>query len=153
MDRLRVFIGIWKGNGQGVYPTIQPFDYEETLTIEADADFTVLHYDQRTKVTTPNRPSHWESGFIKPLPNGLVQISNSQNGGRVEVSQGQLILDAEITRLDVASIVLDNDPRMAQTSRVFEVLGDRLTYEMSMATRTTKVSVLQGHLRACLFRA
>ena len=154
MERLGVFIGTWQGSGRGEYPTIKPFEYEEQLSFEASPYSPLLHYEQRTKMCDPLRVAHghWESGFVKPLENGEIQISNSQNSGRVEVLQGPLLVDGSVSRLEVAHTLLDNDTRMVQTRRVFEVKGDTLTYRVDMATRTTATPKLQLHLTATLHR-
>ncbi|MGH1539369.1 MAG: FABP family protein [Arenicella sp.] len=152
MKKLTVFIGIWKGVGQGIYPTIEPFDYQKTLRFEPDAEFSLLHYEQQANVIAPSVSCHWESGFVRPLEGGFIQISNSQNSGRVEVLQGRLEVDGQITRLDLSSLLIDNDSRMAETRRIFEVRDDSLQYTVSMATHTTPIPELQPHLSASLVR-
>jgi len=149
---LHAFVGTWQGVGHGKYPTIESFDYQETLSFEPDAKCSLLHYQQRTKIVDPERPSHWESGFWQPLENGLVQISNAQNGGRVEVLQGKLVVEGGVTRLEASNALLGNDPMMVASRRVFEIEGDRMHYVVEMATTTTESPKLQIHLTASLTR-
>ncbi len=152
MIDLEAFVGRWEGTGHGEYPTIEPFDYQETLRFELDAKRSLLHYEQRTTIVDPQRPSHWESGFVQPLDNGMIQISNAQSGGRVEVLQGELVADHGVTRLTVSSTHLGNDPAMVESRRIFEIQGDCMNYSVEMATTTTDQPEMQIHLTAVLHR-
>lgn len=154
MQLLSTLEGIWKGRGSGSYPTIEAFDYEETLRFERDPGEPLLHYEQRTRLIPSGESSHWESGFLRPLPEDFVEISNSQNSGRVEVLRGRWVAERrESLRIIFESVVLDNDPRLIRTRRIWTLRGDTLHYEMLMATRTTPEPVLQTHLRGILQRA
>ncbi|MGB7874445.1 MAG: heme-binding beta-barrel domain-containing protein [Anaerolineales bacterium] len=96
-------------------------------------------------------PSHWENGFISILENGDLEIVDAQSGGRGEVLTGHIeVLDSMI-RLHFVSKALMNDSRMLSTTRVFELKGDQLRYEMEMSTK--KVDRLTQHLAITLERA
>ena len=97
--------------------------------------------------------SHWESGFIRILENGIIEISNSQDSGRVEVLQGKIepIEDAGF-KMEFNSTVLENDPRLVQTKRIFEITSNKLVYRKFMATHTTPTPNLMQHLEAELER-
>ncbi len=151
MTRLSALEGSWHGRGSGKYPTIDSFEYEETLTFEPDARYPLIHYEQRTRLLPSGEPSHWESGFIRPLDDGVIEVSNSQDGGRVEVLRGRLV-DGEPLKLVVDSVVLDHDPRLVQTRRILTLRDGTLRYEVQMSTRTTPEPRLQTHLEAVLSR-
>src|SRR5574342_181489 len=93
-DLLRTLIGEWSGTGRGEFPTIEPFEYLETLWFAGDHR-PFLHYEEKTKRRnvglTDYIPSHWESGFIRLLPpNGEVELVNTQGSGRLERLAGSL---------------------------------------------------------------
>lgn len=155
MQRLGVLHGCWKGNGKGQYPTIDPFEYQENLCFEFDASYPLIHYDQKTVLLPTMEPSHWESGFIRVLESGLIEIANAQTGGRVEVLHGQLdsgSLSKEEFKIEFTSAVLANDPRLIQTKRVLSVKGHVLHYAQWMSTNTTPEPMLLPHLEAVLTR-
>lgn len=146
--------GTWQGEGQGGYPTIDPFDYRETLVFTRKNDST-LAYDQRTEKrmdrTDEYIPSHWENGFISVLENGDLELVNAQSGGRGEVLTGHHIeVVGPIIRLYFVSKTLMNDERMVSTARRFELDGDQLHYEMEMST--SKIDKLTQHLAITLER-
>lgn len=149
---LEQFVGVWRGRGMGVFPTITTFEYIETLRFELDGERPILHYEQRTH--RRNHPSeawvasHWESGFIMVLENGQVEICNAQSGGRTEVLVGAFSAEGRV--LSLTSKQLSNDARMRATTRRIEIDGDQLNYAMEM--ETTAVASLQGHLSAELQR-
>ena len=120
MERLAVLDGTWRGRGAGHYPTIDDFEYEEMLRFELERAYPMIHYEQRTLLLPSREPSHWESGFIRATEDCTIEISNSQDSGRVEVLRGRLVdpPDGAELRLELASAVLDHDPRLAETRRV-----------------------------------
>ena len=151
-QKLSLLHGTWKGSGQGKYPTIDAFEYSETTRFEFDARYPVVHYEQRT-VLSDGEPSHWESGFVRWLEDGTVELSSAQNGGRVEVLRGPMIELEGGFRLELESEIIGHDDRLIRTSRVIELRGDRLSYEMKMSTTTTDAPKFQTHLSAELGRA
>jgi hypothetical protein len=155
MDRLERLLGTWQGEGQGHYPTIESFRYREWLRFESDASREAIHYEQRTVLIPEEEPSHWESGFLLVLEDGTIQLSNSQNGGRVEVLRGHATVDPASGALELRldSVALANDPRLVRTKRVWTLDGDRLSYTVSMETHTTEIPKLQEHLGAELHRS
>lgn len=155
MRKLELLGGSWRGKGHGDYPTIDAFDYEEHLRFEPDSSYPMIHYEQRTKLLPSNEASHWESGFIRPQEDGTVEISSSQDSGRVEVLSGRLVDDPGDgidLKLELNSLVLDHDPRLVQTRRTFILRGDTLRYIVYMATNTTPEPKLGQHLEAVLHR-
>lgn len=146
-------VGTWQGTGKGQYPTITEFDYEETLVFCCYEECpSIIHFEQRTKVTTPNRPSHWETGFIRHLKNSTFEMVNSQNSGRVEVLEGKLVKETNYITIIFHSTHYGNDPRMLSSQRVFTIENNRLMYSLAMATRTTETSLMTPHLSATLIR-
>ena len=152
LDPLR---GSWAGQGSGDYPTIDAFRYNERLTFEFAPSYPMIHYEQRTFLLPGLEPSHWESGFIRPLENGMVEVSSSQDSGRVEVLRGRVTAGPQGSHdlhMLLDHVALAHDERLAATRRELTLAGDTLTYVVSMATHTTPEPLLQQHLRATLQR-
>lgn len=148
--------GSWRGTGTATFPTIETVRYAETLTFQVIAGDPCVHYEQRTRILTPeNRrddPLHWESGFLEALKDGDIRWLNSQNSGRVEVLRGVAEVDAGGGLvLTVESLGIHNDERMLTSGRRVEVTGDRLAYRHWMAT--TAVDTATPHLEAILQRS
>jgi len=155
LARLAPLLGIWRGAGHGKFPTIAAFDYTEEITFLDNSVDQLIHFEQKTWVKSSNqdngKPLHWESGFIRPLEDGSVEMSNAQNGGRVEVLKGQIDEAAYLQGtllLSLNSILLGNDPRLIQTTRRYTQRGNTLSYTVEMAT--VKTPQLQQHLEAVL---
>ncbi|MFQ6023709.1 MAG: heme-binding beta-barrel domain-containing protein [Acidiferrobacterales bacterium] len=155
MRRLLPLQGSWGGKGVGGYPTIESFEYEETLRFELNSAYPLIHYEQRTLLVPSREPSHWECGFIRPLEDGSIEISNAQDSGRIEVLRGRLIdteREGDDLRIALDSVVLDHDPRLVCTRRTFTVRANTLRYVMDMSTHTTPAPQLGQHLEAVLKR-
>ena len=150
---LYAFLGNWSGTGRGEYPTIEPFEYVETLSFATDGR-PLLHYEQKTqrhrKGESEYVPSHWESGFIRLLSNGQIELTCAQNGGRLERLTGSIeeIETGLILRLKSADFL--NDARMLETSRTITLEGDRLHYAQNM--HTNAVAAMTFHIEAKLER-
>jgi len=153
-DLLQVLAGEWAGAGLGQYPTIEDFEYQETLRFTLDDSRPILHYEQKTRRRNTGQseyvPSHWESGFLQLLPENQVKVANAQIGGRVEVLAGTIEVAPAGLVIRLRSIHFGNDPRMAEATRTFTVNRDSLHYTMFM--QTNKVPHLAMHLEATLQR-
>ena len=142
--------GTWRGEGRGEYPGVTSFDYRETL-IFTRRDNKSLAYEQRAQKRYDGQTewliSHWESGFIRILENGTLEMVSAQIG-RSEVLIGSIETRAGLIRIHFVSKTITNDPRMISSTRSFEPEGDTLRYEMAM--HTTKVEQLTRHLKITL---
>jgi hypothetical protein len=151
---LNILAGEWTGAGAGEYPTITSFEYLETLRFTFHPGGEHLFYEQKTRRRGLGQqdyiPSHWESGFIRLLPDNQVEIANAQIGGRVEVMTGTIEATPAGLVLRLSSTHFANDPRMKDATRTITVAGDTLHYTMHM--QTTKNPHLAIHLEATLQR-
>ncbi len=151
---LKLLAGEWVGTGHGGYPTIESFEYLETLSLTLDEARPLLHYEQKTRRRNVGQtdfiPSHWETGFLYLLSDNQVEVANAQIGGRVEVLVGTIEPAPAGLVLRLQSSHFANDPRMQESSRTIMVNGDTLHYTMHMLT--TKVPQLALHLEATLER-
>ena len=149
---LDLFQGTWKGEGRGYFPGVTSFDYRETLTFTR-RDEKTLAYEQRTQKRYDGQTewpeSHWESGFIRILESGELELTAAQIG-RTEVLIGTIEKLDTLTRIHFVSKSITNDPRMISSARTFELEGDTLRYEMEM--HTTRVEQSTPHVKISLQR-
>ena len=152
-DLLHMLVGEWSGRGKGEFPTIEPFEYLETLTFAGDHR-PFVHYEEQTQRRNSGQvdyiPSHWESGFIRLLPNGEVELINTQGSGRLERLAGSLEATETGLILRLQSTAFLNDARMVETSRTISVDGNRMHYTQTM--QTTAVPGPAHHTEANLIR-
>jgi THAP4-like, heme-binding beta-barrel domain len=152
-DLLRLLIGEWSGSGRGEFPTVEPFEYLETLTFAGDHR-PFLHYEEKTRRRSAGQtdyiPSHWESGFLRLLPDGEVELINTQGSGRLERLTGSLEGTETGLILRLQSTAFLNDPRMVETSRTITVDGNKMHYTQNMYT--TAVPGPAHHVEATLNR-
>jgi len=151
---LHLLVGEWSGSGRGEFPTIEPFEYLETLRFSSDHR-PFVHYEQKTQRRNSAQadyiPSHWESGFIRLLPDGQVELVNVQGGGRLERLTGSLEQTAAGLILRLGNAAFLNDSRMVESKRMFTLEDDTLHYTQDMAT--TAVPSAAHHVEATLKRA
>ncbi len=149
---LLAFLGGWEGEGEGDYPTIEPFRYWERVTFE-DWGKPFLAYTQRTRHATEARPLHAECGYLRPAA-GAAEFLIAQPTGIVEVYEGRLasgpqsgsgvVLDLRATTIGLAATA----KRVRSLRRRFELDGDRLRYDVWMAhANTPECHHLQAELR------
>lgn len=82
-------LGTWQGEGHGSYPTIDDFEYIETLSFTRSGR-AFLVYAQRTRSTLDGRPLHVETGYLRSAAPGGVELLVVQPTGIVEVDEGAL---------------------------------------------------------------
>jgi hypothetical protein len=144
---LSFLLGRWAGEGEGSYPTIEPFGYGEEITL-SHVGKPYLAYAQRSWSLDDGRPLHAETGYWRCPSPTHVELVVAHPTGVVEVSEGPL---------STTSLVLSSTT-MARTGSAKEVTAvvrhiavdeDRLGYDLDMAA----VGVtLTTHLRAVLHR-
>lgn len=141
--------GQWVGSGQGGYPTIDSFDYRETLEFTQRDDHPALHYDQRTwrQADEGEVPSHWETGLLMLSSDGSALLHNAQPD-RTEVMLGTWVSTREGWEIRLLSTGYAGDGRMVRSTRNIAVRPGSLTYVMEM--ETISVPILTRHLTASL---
>lgn len=101
----------------------------------------------------PIRKSRWETGFIRGLDDGVVEIACVQSSGRIEVLQGRLggqLSGDGVFTLRLQSVLIANDNRVGSSVRDWSFNGSLFSYVMRMAT--TRVGDAKLHLEASLTR-
>ncbi len=140
-------LGMWVGEGGGVYPTIQPFGYgEEVVFTHVGKPF--LAYRQRTWALDDDRPLHGEAGFWRAREGGRLELVLALSTGHVEIGDGA-VHGHRITIQSTSVVGAPSSKRVDAVRRVFEVDGDTLRYSLDMAASGEP---MQRHLDAALAR-
>jgi hypothetical protein len=146
IEPITFLLGTWHGTGNGNYPTIEPFVYEETVTFE-HVGKPFIAYAQRTK-GADGAPLHTETGYIRSADDGTLELVISQPSGVTEIHTGT----RDHSRLEFTSILVSLTPTAKQidrVGRVIEVVDDLMTNELMMSAVGEPY---QWHLGATLKR-
>jgi hypothetical protein len=121
--RLAWMIGKWQGNGHGAYPTIEPFEFGQELLFQQDGR-PFIHFMSRSWVIDAQgnviRNAAQETGFIRPLEDGTIEMLITHMTGFVEIYYGDL-------RPDRPSFELTTDA-VARTMTAKEYVGGKRLY-------------------------
>jgi hypothetical protein len=145
-------VGTWRGDGEGAYPTIDPFAYREEVVFAHDGR-PVLSYRQRTWRSDADVPMHVESGFLRGPIEGRAELIVAQPTGFGEVAVLVVGEDGDDLVLDGGRSPLQRSPSAKAVSDVrrrFRLVGDTLHYDLWM-TYAGHEDV--HHLRALLRRS
>lgn len=146
---VEVLRGTWIGTGAGHYPTIKDFEYSEEIVFGATPK-PFLTYTSRTRGLPDGLPLHMESGYLRPVTGGEVELLITQPTGFVEIHRGEIDLDGTLS-LTLLTLAASPDAKpVLDVRRVLQIHGNTLTYDMWMAHDQTP---LTHHLHAELHRA
>jgi THAP4-like, heme-binding beta-barrel domain len=141
-------LGTWRGEGEGQYPSIQPFRYREEIMFSHNGK-PFLIYTQRTEAIDTGQPMHGEAGYLRLVGEGRVEFVIAQPIGYAEISLGRV--DGQ--RIDVECTNVARTPSakpVTSISRSLWLEGDTLRYELKMGMENIP---LARHLVASFSRA
>ncbi len=148
---LSFLLGEWHGSGEGRYPTIESFAYNEQVEFR-HVGKPFISYVQRTKHAHTGLPLHAESGYLRPVGLDRVEFVVVQPSGIVEMHDGTVGLSDESQTIELAAPHVLTTPTAKEVTAVrrsVTVDGDSLSYTVDMGAVGQP---LQHHLAATLTR-
>jgi len=149
---LAALAGTWVGTGEGHYPTVDDFTFSVRVEVIPVPGRPRLAY--RMSSTGPDgEPRHGESGFLRLIDDGSVELTVATGSGLAEVATGRAepSPDGMSVALTTERIVGSPTAKEVTTAeRTFTVTGDDLAHELSMAAVGEPMT---HHLSARLRRA
>jgi hypothetical protein len=152
VEILAPLLGTWEGEGNGEYPTIQPFGYVETVTF-GHVGKPFLAYAQRTRASDDRRPLHAETGYWRVPAPGRVEFLVAHPTGITELAEGTLAVEDGVMLIELEATVIGRTgtaKEVTAVARSFRIEGDEIRYTVRMAAVGQP---LQHHLAASLQRS
>jgi THAP4-like, heme-binding beta-barrel domain len=148
---LAPLLGVWAGQGDGVYPTIAPFGYLEQVTF-THVGKPFLSYAQKTKASDDGRPLHAETGYLRVPSEARVELILAHPTGVAEIEEGPVSVHGALIEMELAATAIGRSASAKEVTalgRFIRVDGDELTYTVYMGAVGQP---LQPHLTATLRR-
>ncbi len=146
---LEFLLGVWRGAGEGRYPTIDAFAYTETATYTPGPGKPFIIYRQTThRLGAEQEPLHSETGYIRPVSKSVVELVISQPTGIVEVHTGVVQdhrIDFQTSLVGLSATAVE----VSRVRRIIEVKDNAMTYRLHMEAARQPMQV---HLKAALTR-
>lgn len=150
---LAPLLGVWKGTGEGHYPTIDPFVYREELTIgHVGKPFLALSQKTR-RADGAEEPLHAEAGYLRPVDATNVELILVHPSGITELHhEGTIDANGDTLKVHFESTSVMTTPTAKDVTavvRTYSVAGSQLTCDISMAAVGQPMT---HHLNAILHR-
>jgi hypothetical protein len=144
-------LGSWQGGGDGDYPTIEPFKFGQELIFQQDGR-PFMHYMAKSWVLDAEgnkvREGAQETGFLRCLEDGSVELLLSHNTGFVEIYYGKV--DGAKLELSTDAVVRTETAKpYVAARRLYGLVEGDLWFAMDMAAMEQE---LQPHLWGKLVR-
>ena len=151
LEALAPLLGTWAGQGEGKYPTIQPFEYlEEVVFSHVGKPF--LAYAQKTRAVADGRPLHAETGYLRVPQPGHVELVLAHPNGITEIEVGGYSVTGDRIDVELSTTAIGLTPTAKEVTalgRSLRIDGDELSYSVRMGAMGQP---LQDHLAAVLRR-
>jgi hypothetical protein len=137
VEQLAFLLGIWRGEGTGQYPTIDPFTYREEIAFEHVGDAFLLY--RGSSWAADGSPLHFERGFLRSGGPGEVELCLAHPLGLTEVAHGR-VSGGSIrlrTREDGAVVRTRTGSAVTALERRYVVEDGTLVYEVDMEMEGT----------------
>jgi hypothetical protein len=131
LEPLAHLVGTWSGSGHGEYPTIEAFDYEETVNF-SHVGKPFLAYTQSTEHAADGRLLHGETGFWRMARPGWAEVVIAHPTGIAEVAEGTVSGSAILFR-STAIARTSTAKEVTVVERDFTIDDDTLRYALRMA--------------------
>lgn len=130
---LKSLVGTWAGNGQGEYPTIEPFSYTEELTF-TNIGKPFLVYVQKTW-SPKGDAMHTETGYLRMPAPGIVELVLAQPTGQSELLEGTFEADGDGFRIKLEGKIMNTSTAKTvdATERTYIYAPGSLTTRFGMA--------------------
>lgn len=144
LEPMSFLLGAWRGEGDGVYPGIEPFRYREELSFEDVGDAFLLVTE--SSWTPDGAPLHFERGALRPVGDGTVDLTLAHPIGVAEVAEGTLD-GTTLTFRSTGIVRTATGSPVTEIERRYRLVDGALAYELDMATEGVARTF---HVRATL---
>jgi hypothetical protein len=131
IEPIGFLVGTWRGEGAGEYPTIESFSYVEEVAF-GHVGKPFLSYAQKTRSSATDLPLHAETGYWRLIGGRDLEVVLAHPTGILELLVGTH-RDGTFDLRSRAVTLSPTAKSVTEIRRRFEVAGDVLRYQLSMA--------------------